>query len=91
MKLSLTSIACLMHIGCFALQLIMDGNSRWATARGLPAWMGHERGVSALRTAVVAAWEWGVSALTVGVKGDPVILGFNGVLYGGLYSGGLQM
>ncbi|KAF6259305.1 Decaprenyl diphosphate synthase-like protein [Scenedesmus sp. NREL 46B-D3] len=43
----------------------MDGNSRWAEARGLPAWVGHERGVAALRAAVLAAQEWGIPALTV--------------------------
>lgn len=43
----------------------MDGNSRWATARGLPAWVGHERGVAALRQAVISAWESGIQALTV--------------------------
>jgi hypothetical protein len=45
--------------------IIMDGNSRWAAARGLPAWVGHERGVAALRAAVLAAREAGIPALTV--------------------------
>jgi hypothetical protein len=45
--------------------IIMDGNSRWAESRGLPAWVGHERGVAALRAAVIAAREWGIPALTV--------------------------
>uniref|UniRef100_A0A383WCT0 Alkyl transferase n=1 Tax=Tetradesmus obliquus TaxID=3088 RepID=A0A383WCT0_TETOB len=43
----------------------MDGNSRWAESRGLPAWVGHERGVAALRAAVIAARDWGIPALTV--------------------------
>lgn len=43
----------------------MDGNSRWATRQGLPAFVGHERGVAALRAAVVTAREWGIPALTV--------------------------
>jgi hypothetical protein len=45
--------------------IIMDGNSRWAESRGLPAWVGHERGVAALRAAVIAAREWGIPALSV--------------------------
>jgi len=49
---------------CFQ-QLIMDGNSRWATRQGLPAFVGHERGVAALRAAVVTARQWGIPALTV--------------------------
>jgi hypothetical protein len=47
------------------LQIIMDGNSRWATRQGLPAFVGHERGVAALKAAVVTAREWGIQALTV--------------------------
>jgi undecaprenyl pyrophosphate synthase len=47
------------------LQIIMDGNSRWATRQGLPAFVGHERGVAALKSAVVTAREWGIQALTV--------------------------
>ncbi len=45
--------------------LIMDGNGRWAAARGLPRFEGHRRGVEALRRAVRAAIEIGVSYLTV--------------------------
>jgi hypothetical protein len=45
--------------------IIMDGNSRWAESKGLPAWVGHERGAAALRAAVIAAQEWGIPALTV--------------------------
>lgn len=47
------------------LQIIMDGNSRWATRQGLPAFVGHERGVAALKAAVITAREWGIAALTV--------------------------
>lgn len=43
----------------------MDGNSRWATRQGLPAFVGHERGVAALKAAVITAREWGIAALTV--------------------------
>jgi undecaprenyl diphosphate synthase len=45
--------------------LIMDGNGRWAAARGLPRFEGHRRGVEALRRTVRAAIELGVDFLTV--------------------------
>ena len=34
--------------------IIMDGNGRWATARGLPRVEGHRRGVEALRRTLKA-------------------------------------
>jgi len=45
--------------------IIMDGNGRWASARGLPRGEGHRRGVEALRRVVRAAHELGVSYLTI--------------------------
>lgn len=45
--------------------VIMDGNGRWATARGLPRFEGHRRGVEALRRAVKIAGEIGIEVLTV--------------------------
>lgn len=45
--------------------IIMDGNGRWAAARGLPRVEGHRRGVEALRRAVRAAHELGVRHLTL--------------------------
>lgn len=45
--------------------IIMDGNGRWAAARGLPRKEGHRRGVEALRRAVRAAGELGVRFLTI--------------------------
>jgi len=45
--------------------IIMDGNGRWAKARGLPRLAGHRAGVEALRNAVRAAPELGISYLTV--------------------------
>jgi undecaprenyl diphosphate synthase len=45
--------------------IIMDGNGRWARARHLPRSAGHRRGVEALRRAVSAASELGISYLTV--------------------------
>src|SRR5450631_2814731 len=43
----------------------MDGNRRWATARGLPPIEGHRRGVRALQRTVAAAARAGVDVLTV--------------------------
>ncbi len=45
--------------------IIMDGNGRWAKARGLPRALGHKAGVDALRDAVEAARDLGLSHLTV--------------------------
>jgi undecaprenyl diphosphate synthase len=43
----------------------MDGNGRWAKARGLPRTMGHRRGVEAVREAVRAAGDFGIRYLTL--------------------------
>jgi len=45
--------------------IIMDGNGRWAAARGLPRVEGHRRGVEALRKTVRAAGEMGIGVLTI--------------------------
>ena len=45
--------------------IIMDGNGRWAKARGLPRTFGHRSGVNALKRTVEAAPEFGVQWLTV--------------------------
>jgi undecaprenyl diphosphate synthase len=45
--------------------IIMDGNGRWAKSRGLPRALGHREGVEALRRAVEASRELGLSDLTV--------------------------
>lgn len=45
--------------------IIMDGNGRWAAARGLPRTEGHRRGVEALRRAVRAAGDLGIEILTI--------------------------
>jgi undecaprenyl diphosphate synthase len=45
--------------------IIMDGNGRWAAARGLPRGEGHRRGVEALRRTVRAAGEIGIEILTI--------------------------
>jgi undecaprenyl diphosphate synthase len=48
------------HIGC-----VMDGNGRWAEARGLPRTEGHRKGEDALFEAVEGALVLGVKWLTV--------------------------
>jgi len=45
--------------------IIMDGNRRWARRRGLPRIEGHRRGAEAVRSAVRAAGELGISYLTL--------------------------
>ncbi|MDX9860864.1 MAG: isoprenyl transferase [Rhodospirillales bacterium] len=45
--------------------IIMDGNGRWARARGLPRTAGHRRGAETVRTIVETAAEMGVSILTL--------------------------
>lgn len=45
--------------------IIMDGNGRWASARGLPRSAGHKAGIDALRRAVRAASDLGVEYLTI--------------------------
>jgi len=45
--------------------IIMDGNGRWAAARGLPRAEGHRRGVEALRRTVRAAGEIGIKIVTI--------------------------
>lgn len=45
--------------------IIMDGNGRWASVRGLPRSMGHRKGVEAVREAVRTAADLGVEYLTL--------------------------
>jgi undecaprenyl diphosphate synthase len=45
--------------------IIMDGNGRWATARGLPRTAGHRAGVDTVRRVCEAAPELGVATLTL--------------------------
>ena len=45
--------------------IIMDGNGRWATRRGLPRALGHRKGVDAVRTVARAANDLGVRRLTL--------------------------
>ncbi len=45
--------------------VIMDGNGRWAQARGLPRVAGHRRGATAVRRTVGAALKFGIRTLTL--------------------------
>lgn len=45
--------------------IIMDGNGRWAVARGLPRTAGHRAGAEAVRRTIEAAPELGISTLTL--------------------------
>ena len=45
--------------------IIMDGNGRWAKARGMPRSLGHKAGVDALKRVTEAAPNLGVERLTV--------------------------
>jgi len=49
-----------MHVA-----IIMDGNGRWAQARGLPRSAGHAAGVSTVRHVVRAAPARGIGVLTL--------------------------
>jgi undecaprenyl diphosphate synthase len=50
-------------VGCVAI--ILDGNGRWAMARGLPVAEGHREGTRALRRTVEAAIDLGIGSLVV--------------------------
>ena len=45
--------------------LIMDGNGRWAAARGRPRLHGHRAGAASVRRTVETAVARGVSVLTL--------------------------
>jgi len=47
------------------IAIIMDGNGRWAKARGLPRVAGHRAGAESLRRVLRAAVDFGVKILTV--------------------------
>ena len=47
------------------IAIIMDGNGRWAKARGLPRAAGHRQGAEAARKVLRAAGEAGVECLTL--------------------------
>ncbi len=45
--------------------IIMDGNGRWATSRGMPRTIGHRQGAEAVKRTVTAAAEIGIEYLTL--------------------------
>ena len=45
--------------------IIMDGNGRWAKARGLPRLAGHRAGTENLRRIITACVEFGIKYLTI--------------------------
>ena len=45
--------------------IIMDGNGRWAQARGLPRLAGHRAGTENLRPILEASAEFGIESLTI--------------------------
>jgi len=47
------------------IAIIMDGNGRWAKARGLGRTAGHRRGVQAVRTIIAACQQKGIAVLTL--------------------------
>jgi len=47
------------------IAIIMDGNGRWAAARGLPRVAGHREGAKAVRRTIQAAIDHGVKWLTL--------------------------
>jgi undecaprenyl diphosphate synthase len=49
-----------LHVG-----IIMDGNGRWASGRGLPRALGHKEGVEAIRRVVEAAPKQAIGTLTL--------------------------
>src|SRR5512138_4300 len=49
----------------YHLAIIMDGNGRWAKARGLPRLAGHRAGTENLRRIIRACREFGIPVLTI--------------------------
>ncbi len=54
-----------MEKSTFHVAIIMDGNGRWATARGLPRVAGHRAGADAVRRTVEAACKLEIGTLTL--------------------------
>ena len=53
------------NCGVQHIAVVMDGNGRWAQARGLPRRAGHRAGVTAARRIVEVCGEMGIPALTL--------------------------
>ncbi len=54
-----------MKPSSFHVAIIMDGNGRWATQRGLPRLEGHRRGADSVRCAIETAPSLGITDLTL--------------------------
>jgi undecaprenyl diphosphate synthase len=52
-------------VPAFHVAIIMDGNGRWASSRGLPRTAGHREGAVAVRSVVEAAPDLGIGTLTL--------------------------
>lgn len=50
----------LQHIG-----IVMDGNGRWASSRGLPRLIGHREGIKTVEQVIKAASDFGVPCLSL--------------------------
>jgi undecaprenyl diphosphate synthase len=73
--------------GRWHVAMIMDGNGRWATRRGLPRVAGHRAGVKAVRRVVEAAPALGIATLTLFAfssdnwrRPDPEVIALMGLL-----------
>ena len=62
---SLAEAGLVPHHAPVHVAIIMDGNRRWAQARGLPVALGHKAGADAARRAIEAAGNAGVRWLTL--------------------------
>lgn len=60
MKQSLLQVPAGLHVG-----MIMDGNGRWAVARGQPRFAGHRVGAKVVRRIVEAAPDYGIGVLSL--------------------------
>ncbi|MGB8645793.1 MAG: isoprenyl transferase [Anaerolineae bacterium] len=47
------------------IAIIMDGNGRWARARGMPRIVGHRQGTENIRRVLTASVEFGIPILTI--------------------------
>ena len=77
-----TNVRSKLHVA-----IIMDGNGRWAEARGLPRAAGHEVGADAVRAVVAEAMRRGIAALTLYAfssynwgRPEPEVAGLMGLL-----------
>ncbi|MBI5114408.1 MAG: di-trans,poly-cis-decaprenylcistransferase [Rhodovulum sp.] len=65
MSVPVTTPSGILPAGPRHVAIVMDGNGRWATARGLPRPAGHREGVEAARRVVEAAPRLGIRTVTL--------------------------